>query len=228
MLPPSHIFQQKINSSNTKYPHSRFNVFCRYKERVETTGASILDQDNLNETTVHIDGMLRDPAWVMNETGIPSYLLVRSTLEGIANSYNKIRHIKLGDGKIASIRSDLSLTYRSLRGIANTNQSNNDGDTLGRYFIVGKTKVLMFIWGQTPAFDSRLKAHLKARTYKPAPSSLPHLSPEQRRYTPDQFCDILEELDRWVQAWPDSNGGKPLQSLYPPWPTGRIIDVTYL
>ena len=234
MLPPSHIFQQKINSFNTKYPHSRFNVFCRYKQRVETTGASILNQDNLDETTVHIDGMLRDPDWGLERTGIPSYLVVRSILEGVAGTYNKIRHIKLGDGKMANISQHLAAAYCGLRQIANTKQRNYDPDQSGAYYLVAKSKVLMFIWGQTPGFDSRVRSHLVASSYPPAPFQLPHVPQRQllsegenRRYTPDQFCSILEELDKWVQKWPANNGGQSLHSLYPAWPAGRIIDVTY-
>ncbi|MBL7061903.1 MAG: hypothetical protein ISS54_04125 [Dehalococcoidia bacterium] len=234
MLPPSHIFQQKINSFNTKYPHSRFNVFCRYKQRVETTGASILNQDNLDETTVHIDGMLRDPDWGLDQTGIPRYLKVRSILEGVAGSYDKIRHIKLGDGRMASIREELALAYRLLEQIANNKQSNNDPDQSGAYYVVAKSKVLMFIWGQTPGFDTQVRSHLVDRSYPPAPFQLPHVPQRQllsggenRRYTPDEFCNILEELDEWVQKWPANNGGQSLDSLYPAWPTGRIIDVTY-
>ena len=221
MLPPSNTFHNNISGFNSRNPNSRFNSFWQYKQQVEKTGASILDQDHLDQTTTHIDGMLRDPVWGVVRTGIPPYPIVKSILRGIADTYLKLRNITLGSGKMATIRHDLALTYAGLRQIANTHQSNNDPDTSGSYFITAKSKVLMFIWGQTPGFDSRVRANFKSSLH-------PEMSKDKGRYTPDEFCDILEKLDTWVQAWPDTNGGKSLQSLYPAWPTGRIIDVTYL
>jgi len=229
MLPPRDICQHNISDFNSKYPHSRFNLFWSYKQQVEKTGASVLDEPHLDQTTTHINGMLCDPEFVVVLTGIPPYSVVRSILEGVADTYNKIRHITLGDGKMATIRQDLALIYTALRGITNTDQAYHDPDTSGSYFIVGKSKVLMFIWGQTPGFDDRVRHAFDSRLYSPTPERLhAALSKDKRRYTPEEFCHILEELDRWVQAWPHNNGGVSLQSLYPAWPTGRIIDVTYL
>ena len=106
MLPPSNIFHINISDFNSKYPNSRFNSFWQYKQQVEKTGASVLDDPHLDQTTTHIDGMLLDPVWGLVRTGIPPYPVVRRILQGIAPSYDKIRHINLGDGKMGTIRHD--------------------------------------------------------------------------------------------------------------------------
>lgn len=232
MLPPFNMCQHNISAFIAKYPAGHFTRFWQYKQSVENNpDASILDEDHLDQTTKLISAMLNSRAWGMARTGIPPYNEIKSILRGIASTYLKIRDITLGGGKVASIRKDLSLAYRGLRGIANTNQRNNDPDRLGRYFIVGKAKVLMFIWGQTPGFDRVVRENFRNWIHPPPPSYLPHLLPQvrkRRRYTPDEFCIILEELDRWVQAWPQNNGGKSFQVLLPGWPPGRIVDVVYL
>jgi len=230
VLPPYNICNSKISAFLAKYPPGHFAGFWKYKLSIESNHhASILDEDHLDQTAKLISAMLNSPEWKMACTGIPASSHIKSILRGIASPYLKIRNTTLGSGKIASIRHDLSITYSGLRGITHTKYS-NDPDGLGRYFIVGKAKVLMFTWGQTPGFDTYVRRNFRSWTHPPPPLYLPHLMPrvqEQKRYTPDEFCDILEELDRWVQAWPLNNTGKPFQSLNTDWPAGRIVDVIY-
>lgn len=217
--------QEKITDFITRYPHSRFNSFWQYKLKIENDGGSILDAVHLNETAASLAGMLNDPDWGIARLVIPSTSKIKSILKGIAEPYEKIRQISIGHGELTSVRRQLTSVYRGLAGISHTRW--DDPDEFNSYYIVGKTKVLMFIWGQTPGFDTRVRERFDYWTHSPKPRQLPHLCLEDRRYTPQQFCKILEALDKWVQAWPSNNHGNLFQSLRPEWPVGRIIDVIY-
>lgn len=225
MLPPEGICKREIGIFKARYPCSRFASFWQYKEEVEKSGFTILDKVHLDETTTRIAGMLRDKDWGIARTGIPSNNKIKGILKGIVRPYEKIRQINIGEGKLASIRKELASVYEGLTGISHTGW--DDPDPFNSFYIVGKSKVLMFIWGQTPGFDERVRKSFSIWINNPKPHKLPHLWVEEIRYTPGEFCDILEELDNWVQAWPSNNSGKTFQSLCPEWPVGRIIDVIY-
>jgi hypothetical protein len=227
MLPPQDICLQKIFQFKRKYPNSRFDEFWKYKLLAEKTDASILDIQHIDTTTEKISAMLNSSAWGVCRTGVPQYSEIYNILFKIKDPYNKIRIIELGSGKIKGIREEISSAYTGLKGISNTNPKHHDPDNFGNYYIMGKSKVLMFLWGQTPGFDSRVVERFSLWNHDPAPYQLRHLFTETIQYSPSEFCDILEDLDEWVQKWPNSNNGQQFHSLCPEWPIGRIIDIVY-
>lgn len=66
----------------------------------------------------------------------------------------------------------LSLMYDKLCGITHRRWGHSP-DSEGKSYLVGKAKVLMFIWGQTPGFDTRLRE-------EPSLWALPHLWVERK------------------------------------------------
>lgn len=225
MLPALEVCQEQIKTFKNKHPCSTFDEFWEYKRAIEEEGSNILDEDHLSQTARSLGKILRNPKWGMTRTGIASDQRIEQILASIRPYYGKFRCFKLGHGGIRGIREELTATYKGLCGITNVRQ--DDPDPFGEFLITGKSKILMFIWGQTPGFDDRVRENFSLWTHAPAPYQLHHLWVENRRYTPEQFCDIIEELDHWVQKWPNSNGGVPFQSLYPDEPVGRIIDMIY-
>lgn len=225
MLPTQAICRQKIRKFKVVYPKSLFDSFWQYKMQVESAGGSILDRDHIDDTATHLSKMLDHPGWELSRLGVPSVPSIRRILKGIAEPYEVIRKVALGQGIMSNVKSPLAEIYTGLTGISHTRWA--DPDEFGSYYIMGKSKVLMFIWGQTPGFDSKVRARFDSWTHPPFPSLLPHLCEEDVRYMPNQYCAILEELDQWVQAWPTNNGRNCFGSLCPEWPVGRIIDVVY-
>lgn len=224
MLPPLSIFQQRIKYFKGRFPCSTFDEFWEYKQAVEKEGHSILDDDNLGKTARRLEEtLLWNPEWGLAQTGIPKHPVIKEILRKVAPDYAQIRHIRLGEGNIGDVRRNVAAVYEKLRGITNARRNDNPVDS--KFLIVGKAKVLMFMWGQTPGFDSTVRENFNKSEYEPKPYHLPHRL--RRRHSSDEFCDIIEELDRWVQKWPASNSEMPFQSLCAEWPVGRIIDVTY-
>ena len=139
----------------------------------------------------------------------------------IRPEYETIRQVVLGRGQISStkiIQDTVSNIYAKLCGITH-NRWGDSLDSEGYTYIVGKAKVLMFIWGQTPGFDRLVRERCP----------LPDLSGLVTDYTPAEFCEFLDHLDRWVSAWNQQykQQGVTFQDLCPNRPIGRIVDIIY-
>jgi hypothetical protein len=228
MLPPLSECKRRIKmfeEQSESMPHSYeldkqrgcmdydFDSWSYYKRKVEKGGHSLLEPYMLSKTATEIRKYLK--AFGMARTGIASQEEMKRILKSIAEHYHAIRFTSLGSGQMRSIRADLAALYEGLSGITK------------RSDIVAKSKTLMAVWGQTPSFDKRVRHGFCTRGYGPKPYSLPHLETHRTRYTPQEFCDIVEALDRWVAAWPGDNGGASFASLIPGAPIGRIIDMVY-
>ncbi len=224
MLPPIKECQERVSEFNNRYPNSTFDEFWSYKLEVEKySSSSILDHSYLNETVRLLnEKLLRHPKWGLWWTGIPPVNQIGKILSDVRPEYNTIKDITLGNGEMANkkVIKALSLIYAKLCGISH-NRWGDFPNSTGESYLVGKSKVLMFIWGQVPGFDSRLREN-------PSLWSLPHLWVERTKYTPLEFCDILGKLDQWVVAWDEEQKRHGVfQSLSPNRPVGRIIDIIY-
>jgi hypothetical protein len=220
MLPPLEECRKLIQIFDRKYPVSTFNEFWSYKLDVEKNG-SILDDPHLDETIRLLrEKLLDNPKWVLAWTGIPGDSKIGEILKEIRPFYEKIGPHCLGQGRIKGARDELSQVYSGLYGITHALYRNYEPDPIDGFFIVGKAKVLMFIWGQTPGFDNRVRENLEL--------DLRHVSREKNKYTPGEFCNMIEDLDEAVVAWNEKyKGTTTFQRLSPNRPVGRIIDIIY-
>ena len=226
ILPNIKTCQQKIKEWKQNNPSGSpfFGPFWNWKSSVEITGASILDEGRIGEAACRLRKFLM--SWDMNRTGVASVPDMREILMGIRPSYNRIRRLELGKGLIPKYTNDIVEIYRGLGGV--TNNSNRRLAEKSDSSLTGKSKALLAIWGQTPGFDSIVKSRFLDWRHDPLPGQLPHLTRRSDyRYSPNQYSDIVSELDRWVAVWPQYNGGKNLNSLIPQHPLGYIIDRIY-
>jgi hypothetical protein len=228
MLPSFEECKKRIEVFDSKHANSTFDEFWQYKLEVEKSG-SILDSSHLDETAKLLDKkLLSHKDWKLARTGIPSHSKIKGILKNIRPYYEIISHYHLGDGHMSEVRDELNQIFQRLCGITNT--LHRDPDEFGEFFIVGKSKVLMFIWGQAPSFDKKVRENFSLWTHAPAPYQLPHIWLDKRRYTPEEFCDIIEELDHWVTAWDTKYKKEKMisfQGLSSNRPIGRIIDIIY-
>ena len=201
-----------------------FQAFWKYKTHLESTGHSILDEDNLQNTASKLRDFLI--YFKMGMTGVAKAPRIEDLLRSIKPHYDKIRHVELGSGGVSHYRDQLETIYKKLGGI-----TNNVDYTGSESAIVGKSKTLMAIWGQTPGFDSLTRKRFVKWTHPPEPRTLPHLRSGGIWYEPSQYCDMLVALDDWVYRWSESNNGrifsKSFSDLCPGLPVGRIIDMIY-
>jgi hypothetical protein len=142
-------FKTKLESYGMKY--SEYNGFWRWKIGIEANGKGhILDNNHRGDTSRKLLDIL--PGWQTYrgvkcdyETWLPV------SLNNIANAYDQIRNYSLLDfDKIPD--ESLKLIWHEL-GRVKTESGNRRGE--GDYFVISVCKPLMFMWGQTPAFDSK-------------------------------------------------------------------------
>ena len=228
MLPSYSICRKHIKEYSKLPPVPKgkvgFRVFWNYKQELENKGDNILDEDNLQDTASNLRKFLI--FWKMSRTGVAEVNKIMQILRNIKPYYDQVRDVKLGKGKIRGYGEQLEAIYEKLGGITdNVNYTGSESS------IVGKSKTLLAIWGQTPGFDRLTRKRFSKWTHSPAPLDLPHLRASEIWYKPIQFCDMIEELDFWVLRWPESNNGRvfadSFSDLCPGLPVGRIIDMIY-
>lgn len=231
MLPSLEECQRRIKTFDSNYPGSTFDEFWQYKLEVEKSG-SILDSTHLDETAKLLDTkLLRHPKWGLWWTHIPPIEEIKRILNGIYDEYQIIKSVELGDNSLVvdkNFSKALCSIYDKLCGITHTRWGDLPDNTRASY-LVGKSKVLMFIWGQTPGFDSKVVWNLTIGNSKVEHDRLP-ICVGVTKYTAQEFHETLQILDGWVQMWNRKyKNRRPLQRLSSnrPRPVGRIIDIIY-
>jgi hypothetical protein len=200
-----------------------FPQFWEFKTGIENSGQNILDAKNISDTARLLRGFL--DYLRMGISGVSGASELEEILRSIQPYYNQICQFQLGSGQIQTCRSQIELIYENLKNKEVVESKGRKSS------IVGKSAILMAVWGQVPRFDSISRKRFERWTHSPAPAKLPNLKPAEMWYTPGEFGEIIEELDRWVAAWPKSNEGKSFidcfYNLCPGIPPGRQIDLIY-
>jgi hypothetical protein len=229
LLPDSETCRKHLVAYKQRIARSGPNImsfprFWEYKIHCEKNDSSILDDANIVRTAEYAHALMI----YLNrrKNSIVKTSKIETILRVMRRDYYDISALKLGEGKIIRFRRQLESIYDYLNLI-----NENQDDTVNKSSIVGKSVLLMAIWGQTPRFDSFNRRRFDRWTHTPPPEKLPHLKVDKIWYQPDEFADIVEELDRWVMKWPESNQGCSfLESFYdlcPGIPPGRQIDIIY-
>lgn len=142
---------RKIDYST--YPFC-FGEFWKRKIRIETAGQHILDSGNFELTCAKLEKTLRIWQWHRPskfETLAPR---LKNALRNMLTSYETIKEYSLLEfDKIPD--NDLALVWHELGSVKNGEK--NGG---GYYSAMATTKPLMFLWGQTPAFDSVVRGFM--------------------------------------------------------------------
>jgi len=136
-----------------------FDCFWRWKLEVETGDGHILDGSNINEAYNKLsDILVRWQAYRSSRNHEPLVTL-KYSLEAISDAYNRIRTYSLLEfDKIPS--QSLELIWHELGRVKEYDGNKND---MGSYYIISVCKPLMLLWGQTLAFDSRVRSHIPCR-----------------------------------------------------------------
>jgi len=163
--PPSHINTElagpidsaKFRSSFRTFERldamNDFSGFWRWKLKIETGDSHILDSKHRGETYKRLRQIL--PRWLAYRPFNSTVCL--ETLEGslkrMSEVYNQIRNYSLLEfDKIED--ESLETVWHEL-GRAKEDMGKRSAS--GYYYIVSVTKPLMFLWGQTLAFDSLVR-----------------------------------------------------------------------
>lgn len=135
------------------YPYC-FGEFWKWKLRVENEGHHILDDKNIEKAYDRLSKTLKIWQWHRPYSFSMLAKRLKESLKRIGNAYNEIREYSLLEfDKIP--REPLEFIWHEL-GWVKTFEKNNRG----YYLAMATTKPFMFLWGQTPAFDSVVRQRM--------------------------------------------------------------------
>ena len=168
-----------------------FDGFWKWKLGIEARGGHILDDNHRRETYGRLCSIL--PRWLTYRgapVGIKWKQVLEDSLTRISEAYNQVRNHSLlqfrevPDEPLRSI-------WHELGRVKEESGNTNPG---GWYYIVAITKPLMFLWGQTLAFDSIVRPH--------APQC--HNVQQHTRWCFEEWKRIMESFQDDMGQQPDA------------------------
>lgn len=213
------LFQSRIDSFSEEYGNDFIN-FWKWKIIVESHGTShILDDRHIAETHHKLSVVL--PKWQTYRPydNTPCLATLRTSLTTIAEAYNQLRKYSLLDFGLIP-RNVLAPIWQEL-GRAKEDRGQTNGS--GSYAIIAVCKPLLFLWGQTLAFDSKVR------------NNLPH------KYLVDKYSWNWD-LDEWMRVMilfsknlnEDKSAVQFIKKKSEEWygkdapvPYGRLLDIYY-
>jgi len=135
---------------------SKFDGFWRWKIETETERAHILDDNYRNQACSKLWSILRGWQAYRPYDSDACLRVLKDALKNMADSYNQIRTYSLLE--FDNVPDEpLNVIWHELGCVKEIGGRKNKH---GYYYIVSLSKHLMFLWGQTPAFDSRVRTHI--------------------------------------------------------------------
>ncbi len=130
-----------------------FNKFWNWKLETENETEHILDYVHIDETHRKLCEM--GGKWQVYRKGKNTEWkkTLKYSLERLADAYNQIRMYDLLNFNNVP-QEPLKLIWHELGRVK---EKNGDKNTDGNYYTIAITKPLMFLWGQTLAFDSNVR-----------------------------------------------------------------------
>jgi len=147
-------FQSFRKTDYQSYPFC-FGEFWKWKLGTETKSEHILDAEHIEETYHRLSETLK--IWLWHRPFSFSELARRlmDALEKIRDAYNQIRSYSLSE--FSEIPNEpLEFIWHELGCV----KKGEDKNPSGYYLVMATTKPLMFLWGQTLAFDSRVRKYM--------------------------------------------------------------------
>lgn len=146
-------FQHFRRFDYQSYPHC-FGEFWKWKLRTENECLHILDDKHIEETYNRLSKTLKIWQWHRPNSFSELAGRLEESLKRIGNAYNEIRRYSLLEFDEIPYE-PLEMVWHEL-GLIKTFEKN----TTGYYLAMATTKLLMFLWGQTLAFDSVVRKRM--------------------------------------------------------------------
>ncbi len=137
-----------------------FDNFWKWRLRNESRNEHILDDNHLRETAskdyYKLPGILRRWKAYRKSKNSEPYVTLQDSLRNISKAYDRIRSYSLLEFD-RTPHDTLELIWNELGRVKEYGGNIN---SYGRYYVISVCKPLMLLWGQTLAFDSRVRAHI--------------------------------------------------------------------
>lgn len=212
-------FQKRIDAFPNEYKKN-YDEFWEWKIEVESrNGYSILDSKHKAETYHKLCIVL--PKWqtYRPRDNTPCLRTLKTSLNSIAEVYDQLRKYNLLDFEQIP-KQILAPIWQELGRAKEEKGQTNDN---GSYAVIAVCKPLLFLWGQTLAFDSKVRKNL------------------QHKYLIDKYSWTWN-LDEWMRVMTriskdlkqDPEAIKFIEDTSADWygkdaivPYGRLLDIYY-
>jgi len=183
------------------------------------SSAHILDDNHRKEAYAKLCNIL--PKWQTYRNGDNSEPLktLERALINIAEEYNQLRNYTLLEFDKIPIEL-LAKVWHELGRVKEKNGSRNKN---GYYSAIAVTKPLLLMWGQTPAFDSRVRSHM-AQSYSIPKYSCNWRLDDWTRAT-NQLSETLKTSVKLAEFMKEETIRRYGEKTTVPY--GRYIDVYY-
>jgi hypothetical protein len=171
---------------------SDFDGFWKWKVGIETRNEHILDDNHRAETYRRLCSIL--PKWLTYRGAVVINWrqVLEDSLARISEAYDQTRSYNLLQfSKVPN--EPLKLIWEELGRVKEENGLINQG---GWYSIVAVTKPLMFLWGQTLAFDSIV------RTCAPHTCKVP----QRTRWSLEEWKNVMESFQEGLRRQAEDVG----------------------
>ena len=167
----------------------QFNDFWIWKNHVEKI-ASILDETHVTETWNRLRKILRGWQTYRGSRNNYPYRDLKKSLSDVAESYKVLNEYSFLDfWKIPT--ESLEAIWNALGRVKEPEGMINDE---GKYFVIAVCKPLMLLWGQTLAFDQRVRFSLPRQF---------DVSMDDRKWTFSKWHSVMTSFTKWVKNQPD-------------------------
>lgn len=210
-------FRIKLQSFDSSYM-SELDGFWRWKLATESNEEHILDSTHRRETCRKLGSILRGWQAYRPFGSIACLKILQDSLATICDAYNEIRSYSLLQFDSVPIE-PLELIWHELGRVKEEGGKRNKH---GRYYIVSLSKHLMFLWGQTLAFDSRVRTHIP----------LSYRVPRNSRWSFEEWKSVMGHFEEDLKANPEIVDAFKKESLKrygtdSMVPYGRFLDIYY-
>jgi len=196
-----------------------FDHVWKWKVSIEDEDITVLDDDHLNEAFKRLEKIL--PKWQTYRKGKNDYpyRTLKESLQNISGTYKEIREYSLLEFNEIPIKSLQHIWHelgrvKEFEGRTNTN---------GIYYAIAACKPLLLIWGQTPAFDTKVRENFPCEygvkkynyrmPFKQWYNTMKMISEDLNRQT--ECIEVIEEMSH------ERYGDDKLT------PYGRYLDIYY-
>ena len=210
-------FRAKLRTFEPYYMRE-FDGFWRWKIKTETKGEYILDDSHRGQACSKLWSILRGWQTYRPYDSTACLKVLEDALKKITEAYNQIRSYSLLEfDKVPD--EPLRLIWHELGRVKEMEGRKNN---YGYYYIVSLSKHLMFLWGQTPAFDSRVRTHIPG-SYNVSKSN---------RWCFEEWKRVLGSFQEGLSRQPEDVDAFKEESLKrygtdSTVPYGRFLDVYY-
>jgi hypothetical protein len=142
-----------------------FNDFWTWKNQIENQDTPILDDEHLETTNTKLYEVLKGWQTYRNGKNNNPSKTLKISLKNMRTDYEQMRkYTLLNFEDISEFR--LRMLWHELGRVKENEGATNEG---GDYYAVAVTKPLLLLWGQTLAFDTRVRRNLPRRLGLSAP-----------------------------------------------------------